>query len=223
MLLKRDGVQDASDGTALVLTLVAAAMLLASGRHLADELPQAARNDRAIELTVQLAPAEAPPAPPPPVPPRVKTHRTQPAPTPPPPDPQPIDNQPAPADAAAVLAYSPPPAPAPAPTRPDLEAQYAAELKADIERRHHPPDSVQYRLHRPAGEVRVAFVVLRSGEPQSVAVLHSSGSGILDQEACNLVSAGHYPPMPPKAFVGEARHSFVITVEYRAADAALRP
>ena len=223
-MLKRDGVQDASDGTALVLTLLAAAMLLASGRHLADQLPQPARSDRAIELTVQLAPPEAPPAPPPPpVPPRVKTHRVQPAPAPPAPDPQPIDDQPAPAEAAAVLAYSPPPAPAPAQTRPDLEAQYAAELKADIERRHHPPDSAQYRLRRPSGEVRVAFVVLRSGEPQSVTVLHSSGSGILDQEACSLVSAGHYPPMPPKAFVGEAQHSFVITVEYRASGAALRP
>jgi len=220
---RRDSAQYASDGTALLLTAAAAAALLATGRTLLDNvMPRTTRSDSGIELTVQVAPVEAPPVPPrppPPVPPRVKAHRTQPEPTPPA-DSLPVDELPAPADTAAVLAYSPPPAPAPAlaQTRPDLEAQYAAELKVDIERRHRPPpDSALYRLRHPSGEVRVAFVVLRGGEPQSVSVLKSSGSAILDEAAVKLVSAGHYPPMPEKVFVGETRHSFVISVEYRPA------
>jgi len=216
---RRDSAQYASDGMALLLTAAVAAALIATGRTRLDNvIPRATRSDRGIELTVQVAPVEAPPAPPSPVLPRVKAHRTQPEPTPPV-DSLPVDELPAPADAAAVLAYFPPSAPAPAApqTRPDLEAQYAAELKADIERRHRPPDSALYRLRRPSGEVRVAFVVVRGGEPQSVSVLRSSGSAVLDEAALKLVSAGHYPPMPENVFVGETRHSFVISVEYRPA------
>lgn len=220
---RRDPAQYASDGTALLLTAAVAAMLVASSRTVLDNLTaRAARSDSPIELTVQLAQPEAPPAPPPPLPPRAKTHRTQPAPTAPP-DPLPVESQPAPADGAAVLAYSPPPAPAPAQPHADLEAQYAAQLKADIERRHHAPESAQYRLRRPSGEVRIEFAVLRSGEPRSATMLRSSGSAILDEAALQLVSTGHYPPMPDKCFVGETQHSFVITVEYRAADLVARP
>ena len=194
----RDSAQYASDGTALVLTAAAAAVLLSTGRHLLDNLlPPAAHGESAMELTVQLAPPETPPAPPPPPPPRVKTQRTVPQPTPAPLDPLPVENDPVPVDAASVAAYVPTPAPA-GDRRPDLEAQYAAELRADIERRKHTPDSPQYRLHYPS----------------AVTVLRSSGSSILDQEALQLVSSGHYPPMPDKAFPGEVKHPFVVTIEF---------
>ena len=100
--------------------------------------------------------------------------------------------------------------------RPDLEAQYAAGLRADIDRRTHPPDSARYRLRLPSGEVRVGFVLMRSGEPKIVHVLRSSGSPILDTTAVAIVAAGHYPPMPVKIFVGEAEHAFAVTIEFRA-------
>jgi len=211
---RRDSAQYASDGVAFVLTVAAAVVLLSTGRHLLDNLlPLAARGERAMELTVQLAPPETPPAPPPPAPPRVKTQRTVPRPSPAPIDPLPVESEPVPADAAAVAAYVPMPAPA-GDARPDLEAQYAAQLRADIERRKHTPDSAQYRLHYPAGEVRVRFVVLRSGESEVVTVVRSSGSSILDQEALQLVSSGRYPPMPDKAFPREVKHPFVVTIEF---------
>lgn len=212
MPARRDSAQYASDGTALVLTAAAAAVLLSTGRHLLDNLrpPAAARSERAIELTVQLAPPETPPAPPPP---REKMQRTMPQPSPAPIDPLPVENEPVPVDAAFLAAYVPTPAPA-GDTRPDLEAQYAAELRADIERRKHTPDSAQYRLHYPSGEVRVRFVVLRGGDSEAVRVVRSSRSSILDQEALQLVSSGHYPPMPDKAFPGEVRHPFVVTIEF---------
>lgn len=211
---KRDSAQYFSDGSALVLTAAAVAMLLASGRELLDNpMPRSPKSDRGIELTVQLAPPETPPAPPPPAPPRVKTRRTQLQPTPAPVDPSPVENEPVPVDAVPVAAYVPTPAPA-GEAHPDLEAQYAAALRADIERRKHTPDSAQYRLRHPSGEVRVRFVVLRSGETEAPAVLRSSGSSILDDEALKLVSSGHYPPMPAKAFAGELKHPFVVTIEF---------
>jgi TonB family protein len=210
-----DSAQYASDATALVLTAAAAAVLLSTGRHLLDNLlpPATARGERAVELTVQLAPPETPPAPPPPAPPRVKMQRTMPQPSPAPIDPLPGENEPVPVDAASLAAYVPTPAPA-GDTRWDLEAQYAAELRADIERRKHTPDSAQYRLHYPSGEVRVRFVVLRGGDSEAVTVVRSSRSSILDQEALQLVSSGHYPPMPDKAFPGEVKHPFVVTIEF---------
>lgn len=213
---KRDSAQYASDLTALTLTAAAAAVLLLSGHNLLDNLPpRGARNDRAIELTVQLAaPPETPPAPVTPPPPRARTHRALPHATPAPVEAPPIENDPVPVDSAPVAAYAPTPAPADQ-AHPDLEAQYAAELRADIDRRNHPPDSAQYRLHHPSGEVRVRFVLSRRGEPESVTVLRSSGSSILDEQALKVVASGHYPPMPAQAFVGEVKHLFVVTLEFR--------
>lgn len=212
---KRDAAQYASDVTALILTAGAAAALLLSARNLlSNPLPHSARSERAIELTLQSASPEAPPAPAPPPPPRVKARRTASHPTPPAVEALPVENDPVPVDSALVAAYAPTPAPA-AQTHPDIEAQYAAELRSDIERRNHPPDSPQYRLHHPSGEVRVRFLLLRSGEPQAVAVLRSSGSSILDEQALKVVSSGHYPTMPTQAFIGEEKHLFVVTVEFR--------
>lgn len=211
---RRDGAQYASDATALVLTGAVAALLLVSNHALLNQrLLRSERSDRGIELTVQLAQPQTPPAPPPPTPPRVRTHRAvlQPAPTPP--DPLSVQSDPAPVDAAVVAASVALPAPA-AITHPDLEAQYASQLRADIERRKHPPDSAQYRLHHPSGEVRVRFFVLRNGEPRAVTVLSSSGSSLLDAEALQLVSSGHYPAMPAQVFVGETQHPFTVTIEF---------
>jgi len=123
----------------------------------------------------------------------------------------------APADAALVAAPAAPPAATATAAKPDLESLYAAELLADINRRKHPPDSAQYRLQRPHGEVLVRFVLSRSGEPRTVSVARSSGSAILDEEARKVVASGHYPPMPEKCFVGETQHTFIVTIEYSAA------
>jgi protein TonB len=100
-------------------------------------------------------------------------------------------------------------------SHPDLEGEYAANLRADIDRRTHAPDSAQYRLRRPSGEVRVGFVVMRNGATKGIRVLRSSGSSILDEAAQSTVSSGHYPPMPTKAFAGEAEHMFAVTIEFR--------
>jgi periplasmic protein TonB len=216
MARQRDSAQRVSDATALALTAAVAAVMLLSSRTLLQMFAaKPAVRDRGIELTLQEALPEIPPAPPPPLPRPPVPHtvvRAQPQPR----EALPVVEEPAPANADLIAADPTPPAPpASGPSRADLEAQYAAALRADIDSRTRPPDSAQYRLHRPSGEVHVRFVVLRSGEPQAVAVLRSSGSPLLDAAAVGIVASGRYPPMPPKCFVGEARHTFIVTIEFR--------
>ena len=217
MSVSHDGVQISSDAVALALSAVVLAVLLNTPVESWTEVSATAANQPSIEVSVQTEAAVTPPQPAPPPVPKSVPHRVVPqvrvAEIPVPAEPQPQALEPVPEGAALVAAAS---LPAPsADTHPDLDAEYAAGLRADIDRRTHAPDSVQYRLHRPTGEVRVGFVVMRNGESKAVRVLRSSGSPILDDAAQATVSSGHYPPMPAKAFAGEAEHMFAVTIEFR--------
>jgi TonB family protein len=96
-----------------------------------------------------------------------------------------------------------------------IEAAYGAALRANIDARTHPPDSVEYRLLRPSGAARVRFLLDRSGNPSEVAIAHTSGSRLLDEQAVRIVSSGHYPPFPEAAWRGQVRHFFIVTIEFR--------
>jgi TonB family protein len=109
---------------------------------------------------------------------------------------------------------APPTAAAP-PSHPDIDARYAAMLRADIDARTRPPDSIQYRLRHPSGEARVRFLLARSGDIRSTALSSTSGSPMLDQAAIDVVASGRYPPMPADAFAGQAQHMFTVTIEFR--------
>jgi TonB family protein len=212
---RRDPVQLSSDATALMLTTMAVLVFITAGHRLLPErVSRPTAPDRPFELSFRAAEPEASPAPPPPVPRHIEKRQRVVQPAPAPPEPMPMEEQAVPADAALVAAAAPPAAAATA-SKPDLESLYTAELLADIKRRNHPPDSPQYRLQHPHGEVLVRFVLSRSGEPRTVSVAHSSGSAVLDQEAVKVVASGHYPPMPEKAFVGERQHTFLVTIEYQ--------
>ena len=214
--------QYASDATALTVAAAAVVLALVTSPALlrAVQLAQHGRTE-AIELTLQSAPEETPPAPPAPPPPRpIPKRRVErvPAPATVPPEPVAAPSEVAPPEAALVAAPAPAPTGSPQ-THPDLDAQYAALLLADIDRRTHAPNSAEYRLRHPSGEVRVSFVLARSGEVHEAKLLRSSGSSLLDEEALEIVSSGHYPPMPAQAFAGESRHTFVVTIEFRRANA----
>jgi len=223
MTRNRDAGQRASDVMALGLTSGLAAMLLLAGRPIwiAQAHPPAAALN-GIELSVESAPTPAPPAPPPPLPRRVIAHHTF--------TPQVLadsvalpasDQQTAPEDAPLVASSDAAPAQQASDTHPDIDAQYAAQLRADIDRRTRPPDTAQYRLHHPSGAVQVRFVVMRSGLQRSSTLVRSSGSAILDEAAVRIVAAGHYAPMPASAFVGEPEHAFLVTIEFRSGDPIL--
>jgi protein TonB len=209
---------------ALALTGALLAAVFAAGPELwriTSALP-ANTGQSGIEISLEQPAAETARAPPPPVPRKVPTHRVMPrqptAEMPMPPEPRPVqvERDPVPEGGALVASETPSVAAPSSDARADLEAQYAAGLRADIDRRTRPPDSIQYRLHRPSGEVRVGFVVMRNGEPTVVRVLRSSGSSILDAAALAIVASGHYPPMPAKIFAGEPEHAFAVTIEFRA-------
>ncbi len=217
-----DGVQISSDAVAIALSGVVLAVLLHAKVDSWIEAPASpAANQSSIEVSVQREAAVTPPQPAPappvqkPAPRRVAPQvRVAEIPLPVEPQLQAPESVP---EGAALVASAAVPAPV-SDARPDLEAEYAAGLRADIDRRTHAPDSAQYRLRRPSGEVRVSFVVLRSGVAKAVRVLRSSGSSILDDAAQTTVSSGHYPPMPAKAFAGELEHMFAVTIEFRRAN-----
>ena len=213
---RRDSVQLTSDATAFMLTTMAVLVFITAGHRLLPErVSRLTGPDRPFELSFQAAQPAASPAPPPPVPRRTEKRQQVSRPAHAPPEPVPVEEQAAPADAALVAAPAAPPTGPVTVSKPDLESLYTAQLLADIKRRNHPPDSAQYRLQHPHGEVQVRFVLSRSGEPRTVSVARSSGSAILDQEAVKVVASGHYPPMPEKAFVGESQHAFLVTIEYQ--------
>jgi TonB family protein len=210
---RRDSVELTSDATAFVLTTMAVLVFITAGhRLLSERVSRLTAPDRPFELSFQAAQPAASPAP---VPRRMEKRQRVSRPAHAPPEPVPVEEQAAPADAALVAAPAAPPNGPVTVSKPDLESLYTAQLLADIKRRNHPPDSAQYRLQHPHGEVQVRFVLSRSGEPRTVSVARSSGSAVLDQEAVNVVASGHYPPMPEKAFVGETQHAFLVTIEYQ--------
>jgi periplasmic protein TonB len=220
MSQNHDGVQISSDAVALALSGMALAVLLHAKADSWTEVSASPATNQ-IELSVQTEAAATPPspAPPPPVqkpvPHRVVPQQIRVAEIPVPAEPS-VSAESVP-EGAALVASATPPAPV-SEARPDLEAEYAAGLRADIDRRTHAPDSAQYRLRHPSGEVRVGFVVMRNGAAKAIRVLHSSGSSILDEAAQATVSSGQYPPIPEKAFVGEAEHLFAVTIEFRRAN-----
>lgn len=215
----RDPERYLSDATALAVTgLVVAAFLVSAPNLLRNAQRLVSDRDPGVELSLQQADVPtppAPPAPPPPLPHR-KAARSVAAPAAVATDPMPVAEEVAPPEAETFAVAPATPAYAPsAYAHPDDDARYAAELRSDIDRRTHPPDSAQYRLRHPSGEVRVRFVLVRSGQTQRVALEHSSGSVLLDEAALTIVRSGHYPPMSAKTFVGESEHTFVVTIEFR--------
>jgi len=210
-----DRAEYASNTLALLLT-VAVMTLFAVTRTAVLALTAARPVTNAdLNLRIETAP---PPAPSPPM--QLPAPRLAPI-APRIPLPQPLlptePDRDVPEDAAVVATAAPPPPPSPSDgaARMELESAYAAALRADIDRRTVLPDSPEYRLRHPTGEVRVRFTVLREGASKVVTLVRSSGSALLDQAALGIVAAGHYLPMPAKAFPGESEHVFVVTIEFR--------
>jgi protein TonB len=170
-------------------------------------------------VQISLLHEEAPPVPPPavpPPPPRPVVHRRAPAPAV---VPAPIQNVPVvqdtqPPTAALSMGEPDPPAPSEALSAASIEAQYAATLRTNIDSRTTVPSTPEYRLLKPQGSTRVSFTLERDGSTDKVSLAHGSGSNLLDRQALSIVQSGRYPPFPEHAFPGEARHIFVVTIEF---------
>jgi periplasmic protein TonB len=211
--LSRPTPEAVSHVLALALTAGVGSFLLAPLHAL--EPPMTATP--AIQIALQPEPAPPQPAPPAPEPPKMQRpvvhHEVR----------QPV----APPLMAAVVTtaaeFSPPqdlaPSPAaqmspPKPSSGTVDAQYAATLRSNIDSRTAPPNSAEYRLLRPRGEVLVNFTLDRTGMMVATELARSSGSRLLDSHALEIVRSGRYPPFPGEAFQGESHHSFLITLEF---------
>ena len=203
-----------SHSLALALTAGMSILLFATQHPAA--LPTAAASP-AIQIALEPEPAAPVPPPPAPEPPKVirpPTHHEV----------QPRTAAPLMAVVSAPSDFSPAedPPPSPAIEMPPplsvpsgtIEAQYAATLRSNIDSRTSSPTSAEYRLLKPHGEVRVNFILERSGMLLSSDIARSSGSSLLDRHALEIVRTGRYPPFPEAAFKGESRHSFLITLEF---------
>jgi TonB family protein len=220
-----DRAQRASDATALTITAALIWGLCIGHPFQWHEVgaSQYRPDTTAVELSLESAPIDAPVAPPKPQPvpkhQEVRKPQTAVAAVTAPADPIAATSEAIPEDAAVVAAG--PTASSEPPSRStanaDLEAQYAAALRDDIDRRTQSAALAQNHMRHTAGEVRVSFIVTRAGEPKAVTLLHSSGSAILDHSALTIVAVAHYPPMPAAIYVNEAEHLFAVTIEFRAA------
>lgn len=217
LAVQGDKAQRISDGVALVIT-VGLVTVLTAGAPLRWQraAAPAANQTQTVQLTLAEPASETttpPPAPPPPR--RRELPKPQAAvPLPAPADPLAIPSESMPEQAPVVAASTAAPAEAaPAAANADLEAEYAAALRAEVERRAHQA-STQARERRAVGEAQVRFVVSRAGSPSSVSVMRSSGSQVLDRVAVEVVASGHYAPMPPVIFRDESAHLFAVTIEF---------
>lgn len=147
--------------------------------------------------------------------------RPQPTPLPTPqptlqPTPEPT---PAPAPVQPQPVTPPPPAPAPTPapkpvSNASLDDRYVSELRAYLNSVKRYPTSREARQSRPTGTVRVWLEVDRQGQLLDAGIEQSSESPLLDKEALRTVRTGHFPAFPAEAFAGQAKHRFVIALEY---------
>ncbi len=219
--------------------LLAAAVLLwqfSPGLSQALEAPPA-------ETVVQLDDAlpEPPPAPPPPVarPPLPQpepvaqtpvARAPAPQPTPQPaaqpdsaqPEAVPVAPPPPPVANAAQAAVQTPPPPSPTPVPAvdhaaqarQASAGYVGQLRAYLNSIKRYPNSREARQLRPTGVVKAWLELDRSGQVLDVGIEASAGTALLDNEALRTLRTGRYPAFPPEAFAGEARHRFVVPLEY---------
>lgn len=208
-----------------------AAVLLAGGMRAVKPLKP--RYDEPVKLQVIEVPPPLPPAPPQPAPrktnpepqPKVQpVRKPQPQPTVDP-TPQPIQSPPArPAPAkqdAAPTPVAPPSAPpstpVPAVPKGDAEAEFVAKVRAYLNAVKRYPTGREASLQRPAGTVKVWFVLKRDGTVVDMGIEESSNSTLLDQAARKSVALGQFPAFPEAFLPGEPQHRFVVDLQFKPA------
>ncbi len=138
-----------------------------------------------------------------------KTQEIKPV-APPPVLPQPVIQAPAPVPVQTPVITPP----APKPQTASVDAIYASELKAYLEKIKKYPSSREARLSRPQGTVTLSLLISRSGQLMEVRVLTTSHSNILDSEAVKSIKTASLPAFPKEAFLGEDSHEFTVNMNY---------
>jgi protein TonB len=125
------------------------------------------------------------------------------APTPPTPAPT--------ANPAPVVTETPKPQP---PATANLESNYIAAVRATLNANKRYPTGREASLQRPAGKVKVWFVLARNGALQDAGIDDSSNSIILDNAALATVRRTTYSPWPDGSWPSENQHKFTVTLDF---------
>lgn len=95
-----------------------------------------------------------------------------------------------------------------------LENNYIASIRATLNANKRYPTGREASLQRPAGKVKVWFVLNRQGALQEAGVDESSNSIILDNAALATVRRTAYTPWPESTWPNLAQHKFTVTLDF---------
>lgn len=115
------------------------------------------------------------------------------------------------ANPAPVVNETPKPQP---PATANLESNYIASVRATLNANKRYPTGREASLQRPAGKVKVWFVLMRNGTLQEAGIDESSNSIILDNAALATVRRTSYSPWPEGSWSSEAQHKFTVTLDF---------
>ena len=108
-----------------------------------------------------------------------------------------------------------PEAPKPAqPVAASVESNYIASVRATLNANKRYPTGREASLQRPAGKVKVWFVLTRNGALQDAGIDDSSNSIILDNAALATVRRTTYSPWPDGSWPTENQHKFTVTLDF---------
>ena len=95
-----------------------------------------------------------------------------------------------------------------------LENNYIASVRTTLNANKRYPTGREASLQRPAGKVKIAFVLARNGSLVEASVEESSNSIILDNAALATVRRTNYAPWPDGTWPLQSQHKFTVSLDF---------
>lgn len=95
-----------------------------------------------------------------------------------------------------------------------LENNYIASVRTTLNANKRYPTGREASLQRPAGKVKIAFVLARNGSLVEASVEESSNSIILDNAALATVRRTNYAPWPDGTWPSQSQHKFTVSLDF---------
>jgi TonB family protein len=96
----------------------------------------------------------------------------------------------------------------------ELLNNYTASIRATLNSNKRYPTGREASLQRPAGKVKLWFVLTRNGSLQEAGIDESSNSIILDNAALATVRRTTYMAWPEGSWPGQSQHKFTVTLDF---------
>jgi periplasmic protein TonB len=95
-----------------------------------------------------------------------------------------------------------------------LENNYIASVRSTLNANKRYPTGREASLQRPAGKVKITFVLARNGSLVEASVEESSNSIILDNAALATVRRTNYAPWPDGSWPSQSQHKFTVALDF---------